>query len=311
MNWKEFKHKSNLKQKDFLKQFVLWKNRLRINFFFIKIEKKEFKLVVNERFEKVIKNLSRVILLLNVILVFVFLPNPSNIIISLILITIEQIVERTVFSFESASIVPPIPSLELWHKADFRAVLIGGHKYRKEPGSIEMYFGNEEAAKEVFKYVKSWNFDNNQDLGTESHIRITFVINRKKDKYAIFVSPSVPSKTMDQLRLQKMDKIKKGKEPWIFMQALMMCKLFNFKNSGLEMFLQIYKPNYEYDFAFYSGNPQMPQIVNGTSPIRKDKLNIINFEDLTQKDIEMFMCKYNIDWDDNTPVPKSNFWYST
>jgi hypothetical protein len=292
--------------RNFAKRIVLWKNRVIINYGSVRFQKKHFNIILNEKFEKYIKRMSRFILLANIILVFVILSAPLNIIVAISLICVEQVIERIIFSFKSEFVMPPTPSMGLWRKAGFEAMVLGGHLYRKTPGTVGMYFKNEEAAKEVFQYVYAWNFNKNEDLGEDPYIRITFVINRKKDKYAVFVSPHLPENVFEKLQLKEIEKIKQGKEPMILVAAMVMCKLFNFKNSGLEQFLTFYRDGYLYDFQFYSGDPHKPRII--TPLIRKNHLNIKNIEDLTQKDIELFMCKYNIDWDDNSPVPKSIFW---
>lgn len=304
MGWKQ---NVSEKIKTYRKNLAIKLNRFRLNNVNITFHSFFPKIVINERHEKVIKTISRIVLFISVVMSFISLPFPSSAILSLSLIALEQLIERFVYSFMSAAVLIPFPDFELWNKAGFAAVITAGHRYLKEPSTIGMFFENEVAGGEVFKFINLWNNNLDKDLGEDSCIRVSFIIHPKKNKYAFFVRPNLKQEELERLREIKKEKLYKGKEPLVLMGAMIICKLFNYKGSGFEFFRKYYKDGHPYKLTAFSGSPNSPREIAGIKPIVKNHVSILTVDQLNNKHIEKFMCDYNIDWDDTSPVPKSLF----
>lgn len=293
--------------KSFRKLVVLKLNQLRILISF-KVKNKEFKIVVNDRFEPIIKKTSRIVLALSIVGSFLTLPFPYSAAVSLFIVAVEQLIERVVFSFVSASIIP-FPDFDLWRKANFAAVVLGVHKFQLEPATVGMYFSDQEAGRKVFEFIRLWNHNLDEDLG-KGNVMVSFVIDQTKNKYAFFAYPNLGGPTLKKImRRIKGRKSSIGKEPIMLVGQMVMCKLFNYENSSLALFRRYYSNGKKYHFLPFSGESSKPMPIPGVRPIVKNSLKIIERAKLTNKDIEKFMCDYNIDWDDKTQVPNSIFWY--
>lgn len=282
-------------------------NRTRI-FISFRFKGGKFSIVLNERFEPLIKRCSRLILAVSIIISFIAVPFPYSAIISISLILIEQLIERVIFLFVSIALVP-FPDFALWEKANFAAVVLGVHRLQQEPATVGMYFENEESGRQVFEFIRRWNYGNDEDLG-DGNITISFVIDERKEKYAFFAFPNLHRPSIEKyMRNVKRRKHSAGKEHLMLIGQMIMCKLFNYNNSGLKLFRQYYTNGNLYYFLPFSGDSSRPEPIRGSKPILKNILKIIDRSKLTSKDLEKFMCEYNIDWDDNTQVPQSKFWY--
>jgi hypothetical protein len=275
--------------------------RRRKHFYF---DKKQKKIIIGEKYQGKIKFASRFILIISVITSFVAIPPPFSIIVSLGLIMIEQTLERVVYSFTTLHIVP-FPDFDTWKKADFTAMIFA--RFGKNvPPNIGMVFKNETFARDVWKFIEGWNYNNEVDTRT-NNIRVSVVINEKAKSYAVFIYPDFdrPSVKASRRRFQKGNE---NKEQQLIVGQMIMCKVFPLENSGFQkIFLPDYKSGENYVFSCWVlDNP--PRITAGTIQIKKNDFKIIKYTELTTKDMEHHMAKYRIDWYDSEPNKPSMFY---
>ncbi len=293
--------------KEIKRAIYIRRNRIR-TLASIKISKGKFNIVLNEKYELVIKKVSRLVLITSIIISFISIPFPYSAVISVFLILIEQLTEKIVFSFVTITLVP-FPDFDLWKKANFAATILGVHKYQAEPATVGMFFKDEIAGKKVFEFIRGWNYNNENDLG-KGNITVSFVIDEQKSKYAFFAYPNLNRPSIEKFRKNiNRRKGSIGKEQITLIAQMMICKLFNYNNSALKFFRQHYTNGNLYHFLPFSGDISNPRPINGANPIAKDYLKIVDRLNLTEKDLEKFLCDYSINWDDNTEVPKSIFSY--
>lgn len=297
------------KIKVFRKNLALKLNRFRLNNINITFQGLFPKITINERHEKMIKTISRIILFTSIVLSFISLPFPISVIVSLSLILLEQFIERFVYSFVSAKVLMPFPNFDLWNKAEFAAVITGVDRLLREPSTIGMFFKNENAGREVFNFISIWNNNLNEDFGEDSRVKVSFVIHPQKNKYAFFVFPNLKKGELKRLMEIQKEKLYEGKKPHVLIGAMIMCKLFNYKGSGFELFRKYHKNGHPYRFTAFSGSSNPPKELVGVKPIMKNHISILTIDQLNNQHIEKFMCDYNIDWDDNSPIPESLFYF--
>ncbi len=259
-------------------------------------------LVLNVRYKKIIKYISRSILILSILLSFVALPQPLSTLVSLLLIFFEQVVERVIYSLVYFVIVP-FPEPIIWEKAKFSAIITMFEPTKTLPSVIGMYFLGLEEAKRVFEYIRVWNYGKDEDL-VENNIEVSFVIDEKKDRYAFFLYPSINRKSLEEIT-KKVKASSVNNEDTIISGQMVICKLFNYQHSGFYHFAQHHSTDDRYYLRAYSGEASSP--VEISKSILKNKVKIIHRENLSDKDFEKFMCDYSIDWDDEEKVPPSMF----
>lgn len=274
---------------------------------YVKKIKGNWKLVVNAKYTRAVKFISRFVLLMSVVTAFIALPPPVSIFVSLGLIAVEQIIERTIFYFSSLLIVP-FPPWKTWKKANFTAMIFGVGEDPADPMLVGMAFTDEEAAKEVWSYIEYWA---QSEKDYENYLNISLIINKKAKSYAFFAYPSFnrPSDEKIRAELGKDDSLKDQEHIAMHAQMLIV-KVFPLRtNSSLNtVFLPSYKEGDVYAFKpFVYENGNVRHIPNTTS-IMKGHIKIRNVNEVTKKDIEYHSVKYDINWRQDDSDVKSSFY---
>lgn len=280
---------------------------------YVKKGKSGTTIYISEKRKRLIKKVSRLILVVSILISFLALPYVYSIVVSLAIILIEQILERVAFYYVSVYIVP-FPSWEIWKKADFKAMIFGASTGdSKSPMLVGMAFGDEPAARKVWKYIESWSADPNND--TDDDLKLSLVINRKAHSYAFFAYPSFDRKSAQEFR-SKIESLEKNKDmDHITHQAQMiLIKVFPLReNSSLN---KIFLPNYKVGTPFifkpfiYTENNTSP--ISGIRGIYKKDIKVKDISELTSKDIEYHHSKHRINWhQDDSDIPESFFMEGT
>ena len=259
----------------------------------IRIDKKKKKLILHEKYEKAIKYILRTLTIIGIASSILTLPIHLSLILSILLVLIEQTLERTGFMFNTL-FIQPIPKPEDLKKAGWYANIFGfvqGNVADKK-FLIGLVFKNKEAGEKIFKCISAWN--NLEKFDMEDNIKLSFIIENDKD-YSTYLYPSSNRGAIKKFE----SKIRKnGKQHNKLIYTLVMCKVFPYgKKSHFYKFKEEYKnfnlftingkPQEQKQFTlqgFYSSNGKMVPLDN--PPIEKFHLKIKERKDLTKKDTE-------------------------
>lgn len=284
------------------KGFRLFVNRVRIDYG-AKKEGRKIHLIIPEKYKTTISGTLRIVLVISIVLSFVTLPSPFSLIVSLSLIIVEQIAEHTIFSRKSLLLVPH-PSYEVWKSANFLGMFFEAEMQQRITATVGMFFENEENAKEVFKFIKEWNYDSEDDR-ENNNIIVSFVVDKTNNKYAFFAYPSMERKSVNTF----IDMVRKKKRADIhgipMVGQIMLCKLFDYRGSGFEQFEGVYTNGNSYYFRAMVYDGEGVNFIEDVAPILKKDIKIIDKDDLGKRDLEKFMCDYNIEWEDDSYTPPS------
>jgi len=259
----------------------------------IRIDRKKKRLILHERYEKAVKYLLRVLTIIGIVSSILTLPIYLSLILSVLLVLIEQVLERTGFMFNTL-FIQPIPTPEDLRKAEWYANIFGfvQGKVADKKFLIGLVFKDKEAGEKIFKCISAWN--NLEKYDMEDNIRLSFIIENEKD-YSTYLYPSANRKVIKKFE----SKIRKnGKQHNKLIYMLIMCKVFPYgKDSSFYKFKKEYQnfslftlngKSQEYKQftlqGFYLNEGKMIPLDN--LKIEKFHLKIKNREDLTKEDLE-------------------------
>ena len=259
----------------------------------IRIDKKKKRIVLHEKYEKVVKYILRALTLIGIVSSILTLPIYFSLALSILLVVIEQILEKAGFMFNTL-FVQPIPTSEDLRKAEWCANLFGfvqGNVADKK-FMIGLVFKDKEAGEKIFKCISAWN--NLEKWDMEDNIKLSFIIENEKN-YSTYLYPSANRKIIKKFE----SKIKKnGKQHNKLIYMLVMCKVFPYsKDSNFYKFKEEYKEFYLFTIdgkkqehkqftlqGFYLSDGKMIPLDN--LPIEKFHIKIKERKDLTKADIE-------------------------
>lgn len=266
------------------------------------------RIVVSEKYTKVVKSVLRIILAISIVLSFVAIPAPWSTVVSLALIALEQLLERVGFYYSSLLIVD-FPPWDIWRKAGFTAMIFGRGEEDEDPFLVGMAFSDETSARTVWDYIAGWAIDA-EDV--KDNLKVSIVINKKAGSYAVFVYPSYGRESGKALkeRLESEDG-NKEKDHRAFQAQMMIIKVFPLRqNSSLvTLLLPYYKSGKEYQLRPFLYKAGGVRSISETQAITKTHLKIMNVDEVTHKDMEYHSVKYDINWrKDSADIPQS-FYY--
>ncbi len=259
----------------------------------IRIDKKKKRIILHEKYEKAVKYILRALTLIGIVSSILTIPIYISLILSVLLVIVEQILEKAGFMFNTL-FVQPIPTPEDLKKAEWYANIFGfaqGNVADKK-FLIGLVFKDKEAGKKVFKSISAWNYIEKWDM--EYNIKLSFIIKNEKD-YSTYLYPSANREVIKKFE----SKIRKnGKQHNKLIYMLVMCKVFPYgKDSNFYKFKEEYKNFYLFTIdgkpqehkqftlqGFYLSDGKM--IPLDSPPIEKFHLKIKERKDLTKKDIE-------------------------
>lgn len=244
------------------------------------------KITLNEKYENLIKFIIRIFTIAGFIMIFISLPYFMNIILSLILFTFEQILERVLFSFTSL-FIHPIPNY------DGDNWLGMGFLYREDDYEISILFNEPDNAKDVYSCIKAWNYNN--DIDSENNIKLSFVLEEDGLTYTVYIYPN-PDRKIAKEAFKEMEHERRLKgdrsehKPLSLM--VVMAKQFDLTGSTFEDFMTVFRKDSEYFLsAWYLINGNPSRLLDIT-PIKKNHLLICNRSELDPISVEFQHGQY-------------------
>jgi hypothetical protein len=277
-------------------RLTLWNNQRR-DFIRLEIRNKIPRLVVHEKYENTIKWILRILTIIGILSSIITFQWYLGLILSIFLSLIEQLLEKIVFMFTTL-FIQPIPN---WDSKEWLGMIFG-IPLKRNIYKLGMLFKSENYAKEIFKCIRAWNYNQDEDLN--NNINISFII-ESNSEYSAYVYPSLERKSIE-LAKEKLEKemLEKRvfKEHQQLIMTIIICKLFpNPPNSNFNLFKSYYKMGDSFEFGAYFIKSQIPELKNGKpitvkegqigqihdiNPVLKFQLKIKNRNELTEKDIE-------------------------
>lgn len=281
---------STKKLRELKKQLIFILRRYR-SFFKITFEKGIPHFHVHEKFEKCIKWTLRILLFVTVVnSVFSFRVWHLNLLITVLLVAIEQFLERIIFIFTTI-FVTPIP--ESYKPEDWKGMVWGFPLDENDTRSfmVAPLFNNCESAVRIFKCLKSWNYGRDKDFA--ENILISAII-EDKDEYSIYMYPGIERVSLKQWGEQA-KKENPNREHHSLVMHIMFCKKFKYSGSNFETFRDKYIDGREFIFAPYCVKDGRAVPFRELGCVVKNRIKIKNRNELTRKDIEFEHGKFIMD----------------
>lgn len=259
---------------------------------FIRMEwKKPFpKLVLHEKYEKGVKWILRILTLIGIATSILTLSPIYSLLLSIVLVLIEQFLERTIFEY-SVFYISPLPDFDIdysqWVTSGY--LLLNGENRKLLTKGYHNYFGpaykDKNYAIKFFNYLRSWN--DNQPIDSGNNICVSIII-ENDEKYSVYLYPNTREEELDKyfskykedMALKKYGK----KQQELVMQTLFWKRNIN-QGNFFKQFIDDLKTSNEYYFApFYVDKDN--SIIIEELKILKDTIKVKNRNELTVKDIE-------------------------
>lgn len=261
-------------------RFIIWNNRRKL-LISIEVRNKIPRIILHEKHERKIKWISKIITIIGMITIFLVIPVPYSILLSLVLFILEQIIEKIVFSFTTIYVQP----ISEWNSDEWLGMCYGipqsGDLYK-----LGMLFKSEEYARKTFECIRTWNYNLDDDV--EDNIKISFIIDNNIE-YFTYIYPSFERKSVKAARdeaEEEMFKKKQLKEQHQLICSLIICKKFDYdQDSFFNKFQSSYKVGSPIEFKPYFMDFQEIKELN-TNPIIKNTVKIKKTAELTELDIE-------------------------
>ncbi|SDH80550.1 hypothetical protein SAMN04488062_11512 [Flavobacterium omnivorum] len=259
----------------------------------VRVEWKKYypKLIVHEKYEKYVKWTLRALTVIGILLSFLILPYEVGIILTFILFFIGRFFEKTLFEY-SVMILQPFSTFEV----EYDQWLTNGYfllnpEIPKENGYLN-YFGPAYAEKEYaikfFKYIKSWNLD--EDIDEDNNICISFIL-EEDSSYSTFLYSNPKRKWINNMfneyeNAMKVEKYGKSQQSTL----IQMIYWNNLKISNgmfFTKFLDQQKNNENFFFApFYIENKQ-PVLIDELKILKMD-YKVKHRKELTKTETEYY-----------------------
>lgn len=273
-------------------KIILLIRQFKGRFFYITLEKKIPKIHVNDKYEKDIKLILRIITFIGVLSsVFAFPVWYLNLVLAIFLILLEQFLEKAVFMYY-AFYISAIPE---YKSEDWKGMVwVNSINPSENYFEIGIFFSNREAATRIFSTIKHWSKNGYDDK--DNMVQVSIIIN-KSDYYHVYIYPNVDLDPDYISFKEKMNKEKPNKENHTDFMSIMLCKGFDYSTSTFPRFQEAYKNGENYYLYAYVLENNKPVKLSGLGYIKKNVLKIKNEDELTQKDREYEHSRYIIDCD--------------
>lgn len=134
---------------------LIWRG-FRQKYFYFSIKEGKFRLHINDRYEVAVKWILRILTAIGIISSVLTIPWPFNLISALVLLGIDQVLEKAVFVF-NAFYVSAMPNYE---PKDWLG-MAWGYSYSASTQYFEigMIFSSKKSAEKIFPIIKHWSKD--------------------------------------------------------------------------------------------------------------------------------------------------------
>lgn len=271
------------------KKVILFKRRVG-SFIRIELKNKVPRLVIHEKYKIAIQWILRGAATAGIISGFLSLTIPVGVILSLVLLIIEQFLEKAVFVYTSLYVQAMPPE---YKETDWRGMLFGIPREEGYPFVLGMIFDSEESARRIFRCIETWNQD--EGIDKADNIKISFII-EGNNKYRTYIYPSHNREPIIKAAKEvEKGKGKNEKHQQLIMQ-LLFCKVFDYnENSNFKKFHEEYAHGKPFQFGAYTAKGGEFYRVSGTTEITKTRLKIKHRKDLTSEDHEYDHGRFIID----------------
>jgi len=245
------------------------------------------RLIIHEKYEKLVKWILRILTLIGIISSAFTLYWYFSLTVAIVLVLVEQFFERAIFQYTTIY-VQPIPDFE-YKSEEWKGMIFGypedGNK--NFPKLIGLGFKTEEYAKKFFNLLKQWNY--NDLLDKNNNICLSFIIENEKE-YSTYLYPNLRRETIGKFftftkRSSRLEKY--GKEQLELIFNIIFCKLFPFGlNSRLKLFMDRYEEGEPYILDAYIFDKNKIREIPEINPIEKYHLKYKKRIELTKDEIE-------------------------
>lgn len=240
------------------------------------------RLHVHEKFERHIKWSLRIITLIGIIAsVISFSVWYLNLFVAILLVAIEQFLERIIFIFTTIFITPFPES----YKSDDWKGMVWGYPLDNgdSPYIIAPLFASKESARKIFNCLRSWNYDSAEDFS--DNIAISVIL-EETDDYSLYMYPGMNRISEKQWRKEAVQ-MHSGREHQGLIMQMTFCKQFKYSGSSLVEFLKKYKEGQKFKFEAYYVELGNVAKINELGYILKNHIKIKKRSELTSKDLEL------------------------
>ncbi len=180
-------------KQDIKRRLLLRLNQVRFNFMFRR-KRRFFEIVINERYENVVKSVKYVLTIISLISAFLAFKSAfTAFVFGLIIFLVLFIIEKTIFSYCSMY-VHPLPNFEIetqkWTGCGFGYAT--SPNMRGQIPVVSWIFSDAEYAKKIHSLLLEWSYGELKDDG--NNICASIILD-DEDKYIFFCYPSFARET--------------------------------------------------------------------------------------------------------------------
>lgn len=211
---------------------------------------------------------------------------------SIILLLIEQFIERSAFHYVSF-FVQPLP--ESWDAEQWYAMAHAVPVDSSLPCIVGFVFKDIKVATDFFNLIRAWNY--NSDIDKDDNIKLSFIIEKNGD-YSTYIYPNPVREIVLQARknIEEKNKLSKyGKEHTQLIVQVTFCKSFPYgPTSSLRLFKENYTQGSEFEVRAFLFDGINIKEIKSIRPIIKSHVKIKDRKKVGQNEDEYMHGKmYN------------------
>lgn len=270
-------------------EFRKW-NNFRRSFISLRFRKGLPRLIVHEKYEKLIKWTLRILVIIGILSSILTLPFWwMSLIFAFILFGLEQFLEKTIFQYTSI-FIQPLPNFtydpQRWLGMAF-AFPVQSEKERLL-NVVGCLFDDEDYAKKFFNLLRAWNYMNKIDY--ERNICLSFII-ENDENYSVYLYPNLERDIVKQAfkEIEEERKFEKyGKEHQQLVVQIIFCKQFSYgPDSQLKKFIETQQKEKPFWLMpFIKTQDGRFKILENIDPILIFHFKVKKRDELTKKEIE-------------------------
>lgn len=277
---------------------LLWrKNKFDLSF---SIERGIPKIHINEHYEKYVRWTLRIFTAIGIIAsVTAFKQWYFNLLFALLLLAVEQLLEKAIY-VTTTLFVTAIPE---YKSDDWKGMM---WVYSEDYHEAGVYFSSREAAQRIFKVIKYWSKDGEDDIN--NLVQVSIILDQESDDYHVYFYSNAENDPTYIATKEKREAESPEKEHHVTVFQIILCKGFTYSTSTFPKFRNSYKEGDPYYLYAYVLENNVPVRLTGLGHLKKTSIKIKNQKDLTRGDKEYEHANFIIDRDeykDEAPPPKS------
>lgn len=263
-----------------------WKIYLR-SFISVRWQKHLPRLVIHERYERIVKWLLRVLILIGIISSIIAFPVwYIALTFAIVLVLIGQFFEKAIFLYTSIY-VQPMPDFE-YDPEKWKSMAFSFPQDTTLLNVVGCAFSDRESAQKFFELIKTWNYGDTKDL--DNNICLSFII-ESDEEYSVYIYPNLERRTVREY-FQEVEGIRKyekyGKEhQQLVIQRVFWNRFPYGSNSQLKLFIQKQPQNRPFWLnPFIMKEDGQLEMVYSDNSILKYHFKLKSRHELTRTEIE-------------------------